>query len=67
MFYLHLKEGFSTDCAWGNLYCSVADENCKNYLSILLAAKISGKPIGEVRYTQASSGQICTVDLVAID
>jgi hypothetical protein len=65
-FYLSLKEGFSTDCAWGNLYCSNTDPNCKSYLSILLTAKSTGKPIN-IHYDQASAGQICTVNLVVFE
>lgn len=66
VFYMNLREGFSTDCAWGLLYCSTENENCKNYLSILLTAKSMGKQI-DIRYSQAGAGQMCTVDLVSIN
>ncbi len=66
VFYLTLKEPFKTDCAWGGIYCSVSDVNCKNYYSILLAAKMADKELLEIRYTQDSAVKSCHVSLVAV-
>lgn len=67
VFYLNLKEPFKTDCAGGHLYCPSSNENCKNYYSLVLAAKVANKKLQEIDYTQDTVSKYCTVTLVQIN
>jgi len=67
VFFMTFKEGFKTDCAWSNLYCPASNADCKNYFSLVLAAKLANKKLFEVRYTQDNASRACSVDLVQIN
>lgn len=67
VFFLNLKEGFKTDCAGGHLYCPSSNENCRNYYSLVLAAKMANKKLLEIYYTQDSSSKYCSIDLIQIN
>ncbi len=67
VFYLSLKEPFRTDCAGGHLYCPLSNENCKNYYSLVLAAKLAGKKLQEINYSQDPTTKYCLVNLVQVN
>lgn len=66
VFYITVKEPLQTDCLYGILYCSALDNNCKNFYSLVLAAKMANKPLSNVRYSQ-DSNKTCTVYGVRIN
>ena len=67
IFFLNLKEAFKTDCTGSNLYCPTSNESCKNYYSLVLAAKMANKKLLEIYYTQDTSSKYCSIDLVQIN
>lgn len=67
VFYMSLNESFKTDCAGGQLYCPSSNENCKNYYSLVLAAKLADKKLQSIEYTQDVTSKYCSVTLVQIN
>lgn len=64
--YFDVKEGFTLNCEWGMVYMDITTDPGKAAYAELLAAKLAGKQLSRVAYTQASSGGMCTLALVEI-
>ena len=63
-----LKEPLKKNCKWGGvLYCQTTNEHCKNYYSLILATKMSGKKLSIIEYSQANKGDSCQISLVEIE
>ncbi len=65
-FYFNLKQGFSTTCQYGLIYCPSSNMDCKNRLAVALAAKTLDKAV-EVRYNRQTSNNSCTLVLMSIN
>ena len=63
-FYVSFNEPFTINCAYGVVYIS---SNRKGLYAQLLAAKLSGRRISRLMYSQPNGpGTTCNVDLVEI-
>ncbi|MDK1310252.1 hypothetical protein [Pseudoalteromonas ardens] len=67
VFYMSFDKSFSTDCAWGNLYCPIASKECENFYSLVMTAKVAELKLSVVAYSQDTPGGSCKVTHVEID
>lgn len=67
VFYLSLKEGFRTDCAYGVVYCPIQNESCKYFFSMALATKMAGKKLFSIDYSQDPNTKYCAIDMIQIN
>ena len=65
--YFSVVEGFSVNCQYGNVYFAITSDGGKVSYANILAAKLSGRKLTRLQYSQPSSGGLCTLSLVEFE
>ena len=64
--YFTVKEGFSQNCKWGNIYLNISTHFGKAAYANILSAKASGKKLSRIDYSQSADGEQCNLSLVEV-
>jgi len=64
--YFDTLEGFSTSCKWGIIYLNITSDFGKAAYSSILSAKVSGRKLSKIIYSQSGIGEKCTLTQVEI-
>ena len=65
--YFNFNEGMTLNCLYGLIYFDITTDFGQAAYSTLLSAKMSGRELSRVDYTQPAEGDKCTASLVELD
>jgi hypothetical protein len=65
--YFNFNEGMSLNCLYGLIYFEITTDFGQAAYSTLLSAKISGRELSRIDYSQFAEGEKCTASLVELE
>jgi hypothetical protein len=63
-YYFQVDNGFSLNCIYGTMYFSNESGFGKGAYATLLTAKAQSKPITRIAYSQNTTTNVCTLELI---